>query len=88
MKVARWVREGTVGKGPQGTSLAVYFIPWESRPAREPGKARYRGKEGREYSYGTARSGREMRPSRQEQRLETGEPCAVKAASTVRRGAV
>jgi len=26
MKVARWVREGTVGKGPQGTSLAVYFM--------------------------------------------------------------
>ncbi len=29
MKVARWVREGTVGKGPQGTSLVVYFMPQE-----------------------------------------------------------
>ncbi len=34
MKVACTVREGAVGKGPMdvGTSLAAYFISWESRP--------------------------------------------------------
>ncbi len=47
MKVARWVREGTVGKGPQGTSLAVYFMSWESRPTGEDEKVVYRAKPGR-----------------------------------------
>ncbi|EFH90054.1 transposase [Ktedonobacter racemifer] len=58
MKVARWVREETVGKGLSpgnhlkhqagqdsiSTSLAVYFMSQESRPARRVGKASRRAK--------------------------------------------
>jgi hypothetical protein len=58
-KVARHVREGAVGKGPRsgqhldnsgqvgayvGTSLAVYFMSQESRPAKKIGKANRRAK--------------------------------------------
>jgi len=49
MKVACTVREGAVGKGPMyvGTSLAAYFISWESRPTRAIGRPDHRGKEHR-----------------------------------------
>ncbi len=66
MKVARWVREGTVGKGPQGTSLAVYFI------SNDRSNVRYTGKGNREYRR-ERREVREMRdnPSGPDWKLES-----------------
>ncbi|WP_075164657.1 hypothetical protein [Ktedonobacter racemifer] len=83
MKVARWVREETVGKGLSpgnhlkhqagrdsiSTSLAVYFMP------NAQGNSWDTTKGNREYRREPGK-GRVMRRANSEERRETGEPCA------------
>src|SRR4051812_37359246 len=68
----------TKRREPHGNGASVVVSGRESRPQGE----------GRQVGPGSSREGRRNADSRHGETGQTGEPCAVKVASTVRRGAV